>query len=95
MPPTRASLEAYLELLDGCPVPWAVSIAGRDVVASEIAPLALAAGGHLHVGLEFFGGDRQPSNTELVAEAVARCAGAGRPVASCDEASAILGLSRR
>ena len=32
MPPTRASLDAYLELLDGCPVPWAVSVAGGDVV---------------------------------------------------------------
>jgi 3-keto-5-aminohexanoate cleavage enzyme len=95
MPPTRASLEAYLELLHGCPVPWAVSVAGGDVVASEIAPLALAAGGHLHVGLEFFGGDRQPSNTELVAEAAALCAEVGRPVASCDDAAAILGLPCR
>jgi 3-keto-5-aminohexanoate cleavage enzyme len=95
MPPTRASLEAYLELLGGCPVPWAVSVAGGDVVASGIAPLALAAGGHLHVGLEFFGGDRQPSNAELVVEAAALCAEAGRPVASCDDAAAILGLPRR
>lgn len=92
LPPTRASLEAYLELLDGCPVPWAVSVAGGDVVASEIAPLALAAGGHLHVGLEFFGGERSPSNAELVREAVALCETAGRPVASCDEAAVVLGL---
>ena len=41
--------------------------------------------------LEFFGGDRQPSNAELVTEAVALCSEAGRPVASCDEAAAILG----
>ncbi len=75
-PCSRSS--AYLELLDGCPVPWAVSVAGGDVVASEIAPMALAEGGHLHVGLEFFGGDRQPSNAELVAEAAALCA--ERPV---------------
>jgi uncharacterized protein (DUF849 family) len=94
LPPTRASLDAYMAMLDGCPVPWAVSIAGGDVVASEIAPIALAAGGHLHVGLEFFGGDRGPSNAELVAEAVALCAEAGRPVASCRDAATVLGLPR-
>ena len=38
--PPPASLAAYLDLLDGCPVPWAVSVAGGDVVASEVAPLA-------------------------------------------------------
>jgi len=92
LPPTPASLDGYLELLDGCPVPWAVSVAGGDVIASEIAPLALAAGGHLHVGLEFFGGERSPSNAELVSEAVALCEAAGRPVASCDEAAVVLGL---
>ena len=92
LPPTRAALDAYLDLLDGCPVPWAVSLAGGDVVASEVAPLALARGGHVHVGLEFFGGDRQPSNRELVLEAVELAAEAGRPVASCDQAAGILGL---
>jgi uncharacterized protein (DUF849 family) len=92
LPPTRAALDAYLDLLDGCPVPWAVSLAGGDVVASEIAPLALARGGHIHVGLEFFGGARQPSNRELVQEAVELCAAAGRPVASCEEAAGILAL---
>ena len=64
-------------------------------MASAIAPLALAAGGHVHVGLEFFGGDRQPTNTELVTEAAALCAEAGRPVATCDEAAGILGLPLR
>jgi uncharacterized protein (DUF849 family) len=94
LPPTARALDAYLELLDGCPIPWAVSIAGGDVVASEVAPLALEAGGHLHVGLEFFGGDRQPTNAELVREAVALSERWGRPVASCAEAAEILALPR-
>lgn len=92
LPPTEPSLAAYLALLDGCPVPWAASLAGGDVVASEIAPLALAAGGHLHVGLEFFGGDRKPTNVELVREAVELCRRAGRPAASCEQAALALDL---
>lgn len=95
LPPTARSLDAYLEMLDGCPLPWAVSVAGGDVVASEIAPLALDAGGHLHVGLEFFGGERRPTNVELVAEAVTLCERVGRPVATCKEAAEILDLPNR
>lgn len=51
-------------------------------------------GGHLHLGLEFFAGDRTPTNAELVAEAVAVCDRLGAPVATSSEAAAILGLPR-
>ena len=60
----------------------------------DVCRAALDAGGHLHVGLEFYGGDRTPTNVELVTEAATACAAAGRPVATCDEAAAILGLPR-
>jgi uncharacterized protein (DUF849 family) len=92
LPPTPTALDAYLELLDGCDVPWAVSVVGGDVVASAIARTAIERGGHLHLGLEFFGGDRTPTNAELVGEAVALCESAGRAVATPDEAAQILGL---
>ena len=94
LPPTAAALDAYLELLEGCDLPWAVSLAGGDVVASEVALLALERGGHLHLGLEFFGGPRTPTNVELVTEAVALCEKAGRPVATPDQAAAVLRLPR-
>ena len=94
LPPTAAALDAYLELLEGCDLPWAVSAVGGDVTATEVAPLALERGGHLHLGLEFYGGPRTPTNVELVTEAVALCEKAGRPVATCDEAAAILRLPR-
>jgi uncharacterized protein (DUF849 family) len=92
LPPTVTALDAYLELLEGCDVPWAVSVVGGDVVASEVARAALECGGHLHLGLEFFAGDRTPSNAELVAEAVALCAEVGRPVATCAQTAELLDL---
>src|SRR4029453_10142825 len=84
LPPTRTALEAYLEVLGPCDVPWAASLVGGDLIASDLARMALERGGHLHVGLEFSGGDRQPTNVELVTEAAALCREVGRPVASPD-----------
>ncbi len=95
LPPTVAALGAYLELLSGTGLTWAASAVGADLGRTEVCRAALDAGGHLHVGLEFYGGDRTPTNAELVSEAAAACAAAGRPVATCDEAAAILGLPRR
>lgn len=92
LPPTATALEAYLEVLGDCDLPWAVSIVKGDLCRSDLALMALERGGHLHVGLEFFGGDRQPTNVELVEEAVALCAEVGRPVATLSEAAAILDL---
>ncbi|MFN7149000.1 MAG: 3-keto-5-aminohexanoate cleavage protein [Microthrixaceae bacterium] len=92
LPPTVTALEAYLELLEGCDLPWAVSVVGGDVIASDVARVALERGGHLHLGLEFFAGERTPSNVELVTEAVALCESVGRPVASCAQTAALLDL---
>ena len=94
LPPTVTALGAYLELLDGTGLVWAVSAVGEDLGRTEVCRAALDRGGHLHVGLEFYGGERTPTNPELVTEAVAACAGAGRPVATCAEAATILGLPR-
>ena len=53
-------LEMYPAMLGDCPVPWAVSVVGGDVVATGLAEAAVELGGHLHLGLEFFAGDRAP-----------------------------------
>jgi uncharacterized protein (DUF849 family) len=94
LPPTAAALDAYLDLLGDAPIPWAASVVGGDLGRSDIAKLALERGGHLHLGLEFYGGDRQPTNVELVQEAAELAGAAGRPVATCDEAAGILDLPR-
>ena len=95
LPPTVTALDAYLEVLGNCPLPWAVSVVGGDVLASEIAPIALERGGHLHLGLEFYGGDGTPTNAELVERAVALCNKADRDVATPAQAAEILDLPRR
>jgi uncharacterized protein (DUF849 family) len=95
LPPTRLALDAYLEVLGDCPVPWAVSVVGGDVVGTGLAEYAVEKGGHIHLGLEFFAGDRTPSNAELIAEAVAVCDRLGVAVAGTDETAEILGLPRR
>jgi 3-keto-5-aminohexanoate cleavage enzyme len=92
LPPSRTALAAYLELLAGTGLAWAASAVGDDLARSELCRAALDAGGHLHVGLEFYAGDRTPTNVELVAEAVGAVAAAGREVATSDAAAALLGL---
>jgi 3-keto-5-aminohexanoate cleavage enzyme len=95
LPPTERALDAYLEVLGGCPVPWAASVVGGDVVATGMARLAIERGGHIHLGLEFYAGDHTPTNAELVSAAVKVCADVGVRPATPDEAVAILGLPGR
>ena len=92
LPPTPASLDAYLALMEDSRLPWAVAVIGGDVVESGLAERALQAGGHLRVGLEDHAGARRPTNLELVREAAALCEKVGRPLATRTEAAALLAL---
>ena len=94
LPPTRPSLEAYLAMLDGTHLPWSVAVLGGDVLADGFARLALERGGHLRVGLEDHAGADTPDNESLVRAAAALVRSVGRPVATCAEAAALLGLPR-
>jgi uncharacterized protein (DUF849 family) len=94
LPPTRTALDAYLEMLDGCDLPWAVAVIGGDVAGSGLARLALERGGHVRVGLEDYGGPRRPTNVELVREVVALAHAVGRAVASPADAARLLALPR-
>ena len=94
LPPTEISLDAYLAMLEGSRIPWAVAVIGGDVVECGLARLAIERGGHVRVGLEDYAGRRQPRNVELVREVVELARGVGRPIASCAETSRLLGLPR-
>jgi 3-keto-5-aminohexanoate cleavage enzyme len=94
LPPTAKALDAYLELLDGCDLPWAVAVIGGDVVASGLARLALERGGHVRVGLEDYAGPATPSNVELVEQVAALARAVGRPIATPEHAARLLDLPR-
>ena len=95
MPPTLPSLEAYLAMIEGTGLPWLVSALGGDVVGCGLARHALERGGHVQVGLEPFAGSRTPTNVDLIEEAKVVAAAVGRPIATCEQATAMLGMPRR
>ncbi len=92
MPPTPASLNAYLGMMGDCDLPWLVSSFGDDCVRCGIAEEAIRLGGHVQVGLEPYGGNRTPSNVELVTEVVALAKKYDRPIATPAMAAGILAL---
>jgi hypothetical protein len=65
LPPTQASLNAYLAMLDGTGLPWSVAVLGGDLVGSGLAEHALERGGHLRVG---FGGLRRQAKTSACSQ---------------------------
>ena len=60
-----------------------------------IAELALERGGHDHVDLEMFAGDRQPSNLELVEEIVELCRKVGREPMRWEDCASYLDFPNR
>lgn len=93
---TRSALDAYLDMLRDSALPWAVAVLGGDCVGSGMARMALEAGGHVRVGLEDWAGDPPAArNVDLVRAAVQLCAEVGRPCATPDQASELLGLRDR
>jgi 3-keto-5-aminohexanoate cleavage enzyme len=93
LPPTAASLDAYLAMLTDTALPWMVGVIGGDVTTT-LAALAIARGGHVRVGLEDYVGAEQPRNAELVATIVGMAERAGRRVATPAEAADILRVPR-
>lgn len=92
LPPTAKALDAYLEIMEDCDIPWGVSAMGGDVVGCGIAQLALERGGHIHIGLEAYDGPRQPTNRELIDEVVALARRLGREPVNHRDCAAFLGL---
>jgi 3-keto-5-aminohexanoate cleavage enzyme len=91
--PTKAALDIYLSMMEGCEMPWIVSVMGDVLLDTPIARCALERGGHLRVGVEDTAGMTEMSNRETVEAAIAVANEVGRPVASGAEASTVLAPS--
>jgi uncharacterized protein (DUF849 family) len=92
LPPSEASLDAYLAMLEGTQLPWMVGVIGGDIASTPLPELAIRRGGHVRVGLEDYAGPRQPRNVELVEQMVALAQKLGRPIATSAEAASLIGV---
>jgi 3-keto-5-aminohexanoate cleavage enzyme len=93
-----ATVQNLADLVDFLPSGCTWSVAGIGRMQLPMAMAALAMGGHVRVGLEdniYYSKGRLATNAELVARVVRLANELGRPVATPDEARAILGLARK
>ena len=93
-----ADARSLVALVDALPPQTTWSVGGFGAYQQVTNALAIAAGGHARTGLEdnpyLDHRDRTPAaNEELVARAAAQAAAVGRPVATCAQARALLGLA--
>lgn len=90
-----ASVEHLVDCIRALPAGCTWSVAGIGRMQLPLATAAVAMGGHVRVGLEdnlYYSKGRLARNEELVARVARIAAELGRPVATPDEARALLGL---
>jgi len=90
-----ATAQNLCDLVDALPEGCTWSVAGVGRQQLPLAMVAIAMGGHVRVGLEdnlYYSKGRLATNEELVARVRRIAEEAGRPVATPDQARAILGL---
>jgi 3-keto-5-aminohexanoate cleavage enzyme len=91
----EATAQNLCDLVDDLPAGCTWTVAGIGRSQLQLAMVAIAMGGHVRVGLEdnlYYSKGRLATNEELVARVRRIAIEAGRPVASPDEARALLGL---
>jgi 3-keto-5-aminohexanoate cleavage enzyme len=93
----EATVQNLCDLVDDLPAgcTWSVAGIGRQQLPMALA--AIAMGGHVRVGLEdnlYYSKGRLARNEELVARVARIARGAGRAVATPDQARDILGLRK-
>jgi 3-keto-5-aminohexanoate cleavage enzyme len=92
-----ASVDNLVDLVRALPAGCTWSVAGIGRMQLPLAVTAIAMGGHVRVGLEdniYYERGRLARNEELVARVVRIATELGRPVATPDEARALLRLRR-
>lgn len=92
LPPTKAALDAYIDMLAGSGLEWMVGVIGDAILDTPVARYALERGGHIRVGIEDAAGRSEASNRETVEAVVALAQAVGRPVAQGDIARQAIGM---
>jgi 3-keto-5-aminohexanoate cleavage enzyme len=82
LPPTKASLDAYLGMLEDTGIAWSAGVIGGPVLDTPLARYALERGGHLRIGTEDAAGLSPATDREMVEAAVALANEVGRPLAT-------------
>lgn len=93
LPPTRAALDLYLDMLEGTDLPWCVAVIGGNPLDDGFARYALERGGHVRLGLEDLNA-HGPTNVELVQAAADVVREVGRPLAQPADVEELLNLPR-
>jgi 3-keto-5-aminohexanoate cleavage enzyme len=90
LPPTVESIQAYNQMLKGVRAHWFASCFGGD--ALQIAPVAVAMGGHIRLGLEDYQyrHEGKLSNPQIVERAVQIVKSMGHEVATPQDARKML-----
>ena len=90
LPPSKASVDAYVAMLNGVQCEWFGSYIEGDI--QPHLNLFAREGGHVRVGLEDFTYEHagKPSNAELVTRAAEAAHSAGRPIATPAQAREML-----
>jgi 3-keto-5-aminohexanoate cleavage enzyme len=92
LPPTRAALGAYLDMLADFDIPWMAAVTGAPALDAGFTRLVLEAGGHLSVGIERAGRSGTPRNVDLVTQAAELCRASGSLPLTPAETRRALGL---
>lgn len=93
-----ASVQNLCDLVDALPAGCSWSVAGIGRMQLPLAMAAMAMGGHVRVGLEdniYYSKGRLATNEELVARVVRIAGELGRPVATPEQARAMLGIRKQ
>jgi len=92
--PTIESLYFYINLMDGCELPWYVSLWGEGGINTRpFIKRIIELGGHVKTGLELhYDPGCNKTNIELLTEVQEIAREVGRPLARQDEVRTILGV---
>jgi uncharacterized protein (DUF849 family) len=83
-PPIPEALEMYIKMMEGLDLKWSVGVAGKNVMDTPLARMALERGGSFRVGLEDW--TSGPSNVEQMKRAKEIIDAVGRKVVTGSEA---------